>query len=341
MALKINPNHQLLWRDTNVLQIGVGSPAVVLQNLTAAEERFIDALYYGVPEHSLGPTASQLRVTPERSAELLKAVDGVLMTTPRVEPSAKEYTAVSASERARASLDNRSDARLVLMRRRAATVFVEQLDATGLTLLLALAAAGVGTVVSRDPGSVTQEDAASNLYPLALVGRGRVPAARLILDSSWPGTKLLNYSKLGDRRTVPYNLAVITSSLVTNPATAAAWRTSDTPILEIRYQPFGAEVSPVLDGSDGCLVCRDHRAQDSDPSHIAVASQMHETQLRFDDGGTRLVACGLAVGSILDFIDTGSARTSHTYSRESDRVESRIGWGSHPACGCQISANAI
>ncbi|MFM7030671.1 MAG: hypothetical protein ACKOWK_06380 [Micrococcales bacterium] len=341
MALKINPNHQLLWRDTNVLQIGVGAPAVVLQNLTAAEERFIDALYYGVPEQSLVPTASQLRVSPERSTELLKAVDGLLMTTPRVEPGDKDYSAVASSERARASLDNRSDHRLVLARRRAATVFIEQMDATGLTLLLALAAAGVGTVVSRDSGSVTREDAASNLYPIALVGRSRVPAARLILDSSWPGTKLLNYSKLGDRRTVPYSLAVITSTLVTNPASAASWRTSDTPVLEIRYQPYGAEVSPVLDGSDGCLVCRDHRAQDVDASHIAVSSQMHQTELRFDDGGTRLVACGLAVGSILEFIDTGSARTSHRYSRETDRVESAAGWGSHPACGCQVSAAVI
>ena len=336
MAIKINPNHQLLWRDTNVLQLGVGAASVQLSGLTSAEERFIDALYFGLPTDAIAPMAHQLRVSEPRSRELLDAVSPLLVRTPQTEPDPTEYTAVAAAERVRASLANGADHRLVLTKRKTSTVFIAEMDATGLTVLLALAAAGVGTVVSRDSAMVSREDAATNLYPLALVGRPRVAAARLILDSSWPGTRLLNYSKLGDRRTVRYDVAMLTSHQVTDPAAVGAWRTGEIPVIEVRYQPDGVEVSPVLDGRDGCLVCRDHRLQDLDPSHIAMCSQLFGSDLRFDDAAARLVGSGLAVSSVLQYIDAGIAVAHHRYDRDADAVYSYPIWGAHPACGCGV-----
>jgi len=354
MALKLNPFHQLLWRTPTTLQIGVGSSARIIADITPAQERLIDALYYGLPTASLAAIAKQSQLPQGEANDLVRRLGPLLLSETDADTGAESPRQLA--EQIRASLDNHTDATAVLARRAKASVHIEHMDATGLTLTLALAAAGVGTITSADSQRVGQSEIASNVFPHALLGRNRLTAAKLILDSSWPGTRMLNDAQHAGflaRST----LAVLCHQQVTEPSTVALWRTRDIPVLEIRYLSDGAEVSPVLSTKTGvgCLVCRDHHRQDLDPNHLAVSSQQLGSALRFDDGGTRLVATGLAVQQALAFID-GAEPTGigYRYTRpagqqpEAGATDAHAGWLSdptvseqkwlaHPLCGCQIS----
>lgn len=363
MAYKINPFHQLLWRTPDTLQIGVGPNRLVLEKLTPGQERLIDALYFGVATENLPVLANQIDVPLGEAKAIIESLQPALLaqdtsafyggrkTSQSDFPPSLNAREVPTPETIRAGLSTRHSGAEVIANRRAASVHLASLDATGLTMMLALAAAGVGTFTAKDSARVSQADAASNLYPRALLGHSRFWAARLILESSWPGSKLLTTNRPNDKKTARADLAVATNHQVTSPSEAALWRTMDVPVIEIRYQPDGAEVSPVLTGANGCLVCRDHRQQDEDPHHLAVASQLIDSKLRFDDGGSRLVATGLATSQILNYLDgrglgleaaeVTSVRVGYRYWRGNpDRVE-ETPWSAHPLCGCAVTAAAV
>jgi hypothetical protein len=387
MAIKINPFHQVLWRTPTTLQIGAGAKSVVISDITPAQERVIDALYYGLPPASVAALAAQSKLGAKETESLLAALNPVLVRADLQARTGAEIGAETGAENGaengaeyspeartasihgaeviRAALDNQADAVRIIERRKAASVHIQTLDATGLTLTLALAAAGVGTITSGDSGRVTTAEASSNLYPYSLQGRLRISAAKLILEASWPGSRLMNttqFPTLIGKSTV----AVVTNHQTTPTDSVTSWLTRDIATIEIRYQPDGAEVSPVLLASagTGCLLCREHFAQDSDDSHIAVISQLITSKLRLDDAGTRLVACGLAVQEILAHIDAGlkpgqlgeRRRIGYRYVRPASASEAglatgadtgleptvhEIPWLQHPACSCAMSANLL
>ena len=335
MALKINPFHQLTWRNPNTLQIGTDYRATILPEVSPAQERFIDALYYGVPENQLGAISRQIRLPQAEADGLLSQLAPLLIkTTDAWEPSNR-----GLAERVQASLDNATDEGAVMHRRGQSVVQVNQLDATGLGLVLALAASGVGTLLSPDHGKVTEADCASNLYPKALLGYQRFQAAKLILDSSWPGSRMVSSARIFKSTPKP-RLVVLTNQQVTPMEEVGRWRTLATPVLEIRYNSTGAEISPVLTNDSACLLCREHRSQDADAGHLTTATQLANGQLRFDDSGTRMVASGLAVQQILRFLDGPSSTDAEPIGFNLTRLpelklESRV-WQPHPNCGCRI-----
>ena len=335
MALKINPFHQLTWRSPNTLQIGTDYRAKVIDRVSPAQERFINALYFGMPESQLGAVARQIRLPEEQAAAMLKELKPLLIeTTDAWEPSGR-----GLSERVQASMDNGADDGEIMSRRFASVVQINQLDATGLGLSLALAAAGVGTILSPDHSKVTEADCASNLYPRALLGYQRFQAAKLILDSSWPGSRMVSSARVFKSTPKPL-IAVLTSHQVTPVDEVGRWRTLGTPILEIRYHSIGADVSPVLAGQSPCLLCREQRNQDLEPTHLSTSAQLCNSELTFDDSATRLVATGLALQQILRFLDGVGASVNEPVGFSFTRLpETRLDvqpWLAHPYCGCQI-----
>ncbi|MEN9714553.1 MAG: hypothetical protein RJA35_20 [Actinomycetota bacterium] len=345
MVYKINPFQQLLWRTPDTLQIGAGGNRQILERLNEGQERLVDALYYGVSPASLPAIAKQVGLTEIEANALIQRLGPLLISAAAPgEDASGDSNGVALAESIRASLDNRKMAASVINARRKIAVHLDSLDPSGLTLMLTLAAAGIGTITTKDFSKVTNEDAASNVYPRALVGHSRHAAARLILESSWPGCRLLHTKRSNDRKTARVDLAILVNHQVTAPVEAGLWRTMEVPVLEIRYQPDGAEVTPVLDGRHGCLVCRDHFKQDADDAHIAMSSQLVTSDLKFDDGGTRLVATGLAVHQALDYFDNpdGAERNlGFRYWREgSGRVEGTV-WQAHPSCGCRVDPMQI
>ncbi|MGV8884628.1 MAG: hypothetical protein ACOH1T_03435 [Microbacteriaceae bacterium] len=54
MALTLDPRYPLVWRTPHSLQLGVASPPVVIDPVTTAVERMLDALVHGVTLSGLG-----------------------------------------------------------------------------------------------------------------------------------------------------------------------------------------------------------------------------------------------------------------------------------------------
>jgi len=352
MAYKINPFHQLLWRTPNTVQIGVGVRRKIIAGISSGQERLIDALYFGIGEAQLGAMAKQARVPLETAKELITELDSVLLKdVVAADNASTDDTQIARSELVRAGLDFDLPGPVVAGKRRDRAVHLDTLDPTGLTLLLALAAAGVGTFTTRDNARVSRDDIASNVYPAALLGQFRHQAARLILDSSWPGARLVYTNRSTDKKTARVDLAVLVHHQVTAPSVVAIWRTMSVPVLEIRYQPDGVEITPVLTENAGCLICRDHYRQDIDDGHLTLSAQLLGSDLRFDDGSSRLVAAGIASQQILDFLDRAEGPAVELAAFRYWRQDSagRIGgtrleateWLPHPQCGCQITAAAV
>lgn len=64
IVLKIDPRLPILWRTPREVQIGFGTPRVVLSNLTPTEERVLSALHSGVSDASLAALARQWGMPP-------------------------------------------------------------------------------------------------------------------------------------------------------------------------------------------------------------------------------------------------------------------------------------
>jgi hypothetical protein len=340
MALKINPFHQLVWRSPNTLQIGTDFRSRVIERLTPAQERLIDSLYYGIPESQLSAVAKQIRLPESELNSLMEQLSPLLIKT----TDAWEPSRIGIGERVQASLDNGAEDGEILSRRAECVVQVERLDATGLGLTLALAAAGVGTVLSPDHSKVTDADSASNLYPRALLGYQRFQAAKLILDSSWPGSRLISAARVFKSTPKP-QLVVLTSQQVTPLEEIGRWRTLRMPHLEIRYHSTGVDVSPVVTADSPCLLCREHYAQDVDSDHLAMVAQLANAELKFDDSATRLVGTGLAAQQILRYLDRAGTSVTGTsvkepvgfeYLRLPETKLVAQAWAAHANCGCQV-----
>ena len=89
MAIRIDPMQVLLWRSPNSLQFGAESPAVVLENVSTADERLIAALIKGVSRSGLQMMADSLGLDEFSLRLLLAKLDPVLTgqrtaTKPRV-----------------------------------------------------------------------------------------------------------------------------------------------------------------------------------------------------------------------------------------------------------------
>lgn len=334
------------------MQIGVGRNRLILENVSPAQERFIDSLYYGVPEAQLAALAKQAGLSTTEATNLVDRLRPALTAdAPAADSRTADAGPVAKPEIIRASLDHQATGIGMIAKRRGAAIHLDRLDPSGLTLLLSLAAAGIGSFTTRDNSRVTVDDIASNVYPRSLLGQYRHAAAKLILDSSWPGARLLYTNRGNDKKTARVDLAVLTHHQVTSPSQVSAWRTMSVPVIEIRYQPDGFEVSPVLTEFSGCLVCRDHFKQDLDDCHLVLCAQLLSSDLRFDDAASRLLACGLATQQILDFLDRGThsaaEQVEFRYYREDGRglgggtrLEAKA-WKAHPRCGCQITASSV
>jgi hypothetical protein len=78
MILRLDSRRPLVWRSPRTLQIGVDPRLAVLDNVTDADARLIDALTAGITRAGLATLAAQAGVPPRRVDEVLRAVDPAL-----------------------------------------------------------------------------------------------------------------------------------------------------------------------------------------------------------------------------------------------------------------------
>jgi bacteriocin biosynthesis cyclodehydratase domain-containing protein len=71
MILKLDPRYPVVWRSPSSIQVGIDPPLVVLNNVTASQERLLAALEVGVSETGVAVVA---KGSGELSRELLEAM---------------------------------------------------------------------------------------------------------------------------------------------------------------------------------------------------------------------------------------------------------------------------
>ncbi|MDR6612779.1 hypothetical protein [Leifsonia sp. 1010] len=78
MALALDPRIQRVWRTPDCLQFGVEQPVLVLDGVSAADERMLAALACGVTRQGLQLLADRAGAPPGAAAALLKRIAPVL-----------------------------------------------------------------------------------------------------------------------------------------------------------------------------------------------------------------------------------------------------------------------
>jgi len=86
MALRIDPRVPRVWRSPTSVQFGVDRPAVVLENVSNADERMLAALLRGAPRSALGLVAEACGASESHVDGLLAALEPVLLSAPGSSP---------------------------------------------------------------------------------------------------------------------------------------------------------------------------------------------------------------------------------------------------------------
>jgi bacteriocin biosynthesis cyclodehydratase domain-containing protein len=82
MVLRLDPRFAVVWRDPFSLQLGVDPARVVLREVTAAEERMIDALGSGISRSGLDMIATSNGATVQDVTSLLEGLEPLLLPQP-------------------------------------------------------------------------------------------------------------------------------------------------------------------------------------------------------------------------------------------------------------------
>ena len=80
--LRLAPSNPPLWRTPSSVQLGTEG-TVRFDDITAWQERLLDALAEGVPDQMLLPLARSLGATPEAAERFIAAIGGALTSGPR------------------------------------------------------------------------------------------------------------------------------------------------------------------------------------------------------------------------------------------------------------------
>ncbi|QAV71411.1 hypothetical protein ESZ53_13770 [Salinibacterium sp. UTAS2018] len=86
MILRVDPRLPLVWRSPTSAQFGIDPPAVVLPNVTEAQEKILSALVAGISRSGLEMLAS---THPLECNELIDSLSAILVATPPQPPSAQ------------------------------------------------------------------------------------------------------------------------------------------------------------------------------------------------------------------------------------------------------------
>ena len=358
MVYKLNAFHQPVWRTPSTLQIGLDARRVVLQDVSAPAEKFIDALYFGIAQNQVEAIAKQSKLAPEEAMVLLRKL-GPLLEADAPKPSGRPNPGeplnldASFADRAHASLQQSTDGFAVLQERGRRAIFIERLDATGILLMNAFASAGIGTIVTQDSGKVSVSDVGPLAYPSALVGHQRIAAATMLLQATWPSTKLINATRTRDSKLNNIDLVLLAGSAISDTHSMSLWNSRQVAQLEIRFESNGLRVSRVVTpGTTPCLICRELCEHMGNTELAAVDAQLAQSDMSFAHSANRILGTGLALESGLAWLDQvggfGSQETS-SYRAINAGVTSGLptsqlrleDWDFHADCSCLMVAQQL
>lgn len=358
MVYKLNAFHQPVWRTPTTLQIGLDARKVVLRDVTTAVEKFIDALYFGIAQNQIEAIAKQSKLPPETAIALISKLTPLLehdapANATRPNPGEPINLAASLADRANASLQHSTNGLAVLLERGRRAVFIDRLDSTGLLLLNAFASSGVGTIVSQDAGKVTEADLGPLGYPHALLGHQRIAAASLLLEATWPSSKLVNALRTRDSKLNNIDLVIFAESAKSDTHKMSLWNSRQVAQLEIRFEPTGARISRVVvPGSTPCLICRELCEHLGNTELAAVDAQLSQSDMSYATTSSRLQSVGMALETGLSWLDSVGGfgePTGISYRRNEPGVKTGLAssqlrledWDFNAECSCGYLAGAF
>ncbi|WP_026075358.1 hypothetical protein [Cellulomonas massiliensis] len=305
--MRLVPGLRVLPRGDGEVQVGTDPRwAVRVDGLAPAEVEALLALN----EHPLAPVPEAL-AGPLTDAGLTLAAGDTAGAAPPAE--AATWPLLHAAPPARG----------------AAVVAVMGLGPTGLTVVLALAAAGVGTLLLDDERLVTAADVGAGGYRWTDVGSPREAVAGRCVRDVAP-------TCLTDTAEEPDVLVVVDQG-ATDPGQALTLLGSGVPHLPVVLREADALVGPlVVPGSGPCLHCLDLHRADVDPAwpRVALALTTHRTAPAGEAAHLAAVAGGLAAAAVLTLLD-GAPATGVSYEVPLPDVVPRTRrWAVHPHCGC-------
>lgn len=324
MVHQINPALARLWIADNARQYGY-KKALTVSELSEPQQRLLDYFELGLTSSQHSNLPRLAKASEQTVSDLESRLQSVLWQSP---------TGISRSdvesrfaEIARVLLQG-LDPEEVKKLRKSKSVFIETLDATGLTIAKALALAGVGKQLSLDQIRVSSQDVSQLGYLAAQLGLPRVRAAQALI-----GTDLQMHSRISGSFDA-VSLAVLITTDIVNPASYQIWQARDIPHLSIVFDEEGVEVSPLIEpGNTSCLACYEKHRIETEPNWPVIAPQLLALDRTLADSALLLFASGVAVNQILNFIDHGQSESNAVRLNRDGKIASFM----PPAisCGCR------
>ncbi|MFY8026889.1 MAG: hypothetical protein ACOVMF_03050 [Aquiluna sp.] len=324
MVHQINPALARLWIADNARQYGY-KKALTVSELSEPQQRLLDYFELGLTSSQHSNLPRLAKASQETVSDLESRLQSVLWQSP---------TGISRSdvesrfaEIARVLLQG-LDPEEVKKLRKSKSVFIEKLDATGLTIAKALALAGVGKQLSLDQIRVSSQDVSQLGYLAAQLGLPRVRAAQALI-----GSDLQMHSRISGSFDA-VSLAVLITTDIVNPASYQIWQARDIPHLSIVFDEEGVEVSPLIEpGKTSCLACYEKHRIETEPNWPVIAPQLLALDRTLADSALLLFASGVAVNQMLNFIDHGQSESNAVRLNRDGKIASFM----PPAisCGCR------
>ncbi|MFC8193111.1 ThiF family adenylyltransferase, partial [Cellulomonas sp. NPDC057328] len=338
--LRLRPGLRVLVRDVDAVQVGQDPRwAVVLDGLAPAEVAMWARVDEATDLAALPAAARHTRTDAARTRELVAALHAAGLVRPDP-PRARVVRGPTAADATAWSLLRPDAAGEDVVRGRGdAVVGVVGLGPTGAGTARLLAAAGVGTLLLDDEGTVGSADVAGGTHRWSDVGAPRTAALRRVLRDVAPDVRV-------DGDAEP-DVVVVVEPDAADPARGALLTASGVPHLSVVVRAADAVVGPCVrpGTADPCLRCLDLHRADADagwPRVLAATTARRgegadRAAPRPGEVGVLAAACAaLASAQVLALLAGTVPLLCGTTAEVAlpDAVPRLRSWAPHPACGC-------
>jgi hypothetical protein len=345
--LMLNPAVRLLWRAVDVVQLELGTRAVLVEGVDAAIVRRL----VSVPASGAESAAMPGEPADESVQHSLTSLAEAGYLWPRAGPGAAQTTDAGdtrlappeprlAADLTALAVRNGERAAELLNARRHCAVAIQGAGRVAALVAALLAAAGVGRVHVLDAGDVRLHQAMPGGVGPAEEGSRFVTAANAAVRRAAPDTDTTPLP-MGERP----DLVVLAFDEPIDNEQRDALHARECAHLAVRIGADHGVIGPlVIPGLTSCLRCADLHRHDRDPAWPALAVQLTVARRHggASDVGLATVVAGATALQALAYLDGGEpAVVEGTLELQlPDWRIRRRSWPAHPSCDCVRAATA-
>ena len=361
MEIVINETAPVVWRNPTTLQVGLGANKVTFSEPKSNQENFIHALFSGLTLNQVRDYGRHLKLRSAEIQEIVQKIKPILLAntervrfagtsglTPNHEFESGEVaqpvgidsrSAVFQSalgEMATASRNLRSRGESVWLRRQKRAVFVSNLDRTGTLIVEALAAAGVGAIVTGDQSMVGAGDIGGLGFEQTQHGQSRFEIIAARVRSLPMAPQMLKLTELKQDQITRLDLAVLLGQQIIEPLKFAAWMNRGVPQIAAIHAAASQNLEPLVShpmqpGITPCWICLELNCQDQDEAWPNIASQLIGREKPFDSATSRLQIASEVVSRTLAFLDYKNG-----FAQRNENSMAAGVWDFNSSCVCRL-----